>query len=421
MQTQLTSDILSSEQGREAESILRNCVHCGFCTATCPTYQLLGSELDSPRGRIYQVKQLLEGANPSAAVQQHLDRCLLCRACETTCPSGVDYSRLLEIGRQHLHERQTRPLLERSQRWLLRKVLPRTNLFTALLSLGRLSKPLLPTKLKRTIPDKVPINESDWPTASHRRKMLILDGCVQPALAPNINLATAQVLDRLGISLITTPKVGCCGAVEHHLDDHQASREAARHNIDHWLPLLEDQAEALIITASGCAQMVKSYDKLLADDNAYAEKAKQLVNRCKDIAEILQQEELEPLRQPLNTLPRIAFHASCTLQHGQQITGVVEAILTDIGYQLTPVAEAHLCCGSAGTYSILQPQLASQLGERKTEALMKGEPKIIATANIGCLSHISKTAPDTTPVVHWIELLSPSRIKSLWQTESDEP
>ncbi|MEW8383109.1 MAG: heterodisulfide reductase-related iron-sulfur binding cluster, partial [Candidatus Thiodiazotropha taylori] len=241
----------------------------------------------------------------------------------------------------------------------------------------------------------------------------ILDGCVQPALAPNINLATAQVLDRLGISLITTPKAGCCGAVEHHLDDHEASRQAARRNIDQWLPLLQDQAEALVITASGCSQMVKDYDKLLADDPQYAEKARELASRCKDIAEIIQQEDIEPLKQSMSPPPRIAFHASCTLQHGQQISGVVETILSHIGYQLTPVAEGHLCCGSAGTYSILQPELSNQLGERKTEALMKGQPELIATANIGCLSHISKTAPDSTPVVHWIELLSPGQLQAL--------
>ncbi len=411
MQTQLTSDILSSEQGREAETILRNCVHCGFCTATCPTYQLLGSELDSPRGRIYQVKQLLEGASPSAAVQQHLDRCLLCRACETTCPSGVDYSRLLEIGRQHLHQRQSRTLPDRSVRWLLRKVIPRRDLFAALLRLGRLFKPLLPSTLSRLIPKKVSPGDRAWPPVRHRRKMLILDGCVQPALAPNINLATAQVLDRLGISLIVTPKAGCCGAVAHHLEDHEASRRAARRNIDQWLPRLQDQAEALIITASGCTQMIKEYDRLLADDPQYADKARQLVGHCKDIAEIIQQEDIEPLRQPMSELPKVAFHASCTLQHGQRITGVVEAILARLGYQLTPVAEAHLCCGSAGTYSILQPELANRLGERKTEALTRGEPELIATANIGCLTHISKTAPDRTRVVHWIELLAPGHIK----------
>ena len=406
MQTQLTTDILSSREGREAEAILRNCVHCGFCTATCPTYQLLGSELDSPRGRIYQVKQLLEGAEPSASVQQHLDRCLLCRSCETTCPSGVDYSRLIEIGRQHLADRQPRTLPDRVQRWVLRKILPKRKLFAGLLALGRVIKPLLPAQFGRNLPDTTEkVRQSDWPTSDHPRKMLILDGCVQPSLAPGINLATARVLDRLGITLIPTPQAGCCGAVEHHLDDHHASRQAARRNIDAWWPLLQERAEALIITASGCAQMVKEYDRLLADDPLYAEKAQQLVSRTKDIAEIIQQEDLEPLRNDTESRPRVAFHASCTLQHGQQLPGVVEDILSRLGYSLAPVAEAHLCCGSAGTYSILQPELADELGQRKTDALLAGEPELIATANIGCLNHLLKTTPRQIPVVHWIELL----------------
>jgi glycolate oxidase iron-sulfur subunit len=415
MQTRLTSDILSSAAGREAETILRNCVHCGFCIATCPTYQLLGSELDSPRGRIYQVKGLLEGATPSKAVQQHLDRCLLCRACETTCPSGVNYSRLLEIGRQHLHQRLPRSLPDRSLRWLLRKLLTRRRLFSLLLGLGRRFKPLLPSPIDRSIPNTAKADGLSWPTPRHTRKMLILDGCVQPALAPDINRATAEVLDLLGISLIRTPQAGCCGAVEHHLDDHRASRQAARLNIDQWWPLLQQQAEALVITASGCAQMIKTYDQLLADDPHYAMKAKHLVSCCKDIAEVIQQENREPLKGALQRQPRIAFHASCTLQHGQKLPGVVESILTDMGYRLSPVDEAHICCGSAGTYSILQPRLANQLGQRKSEALLQGNPELIATANIGCLSHILKTTPATIPVVHWIELLSPNRIKSLIQ------
>jgi glycolate oxidase iron-sulfur subunit len=413
MQTQLTSDILASKAGREAEAILRNCVHCGFCTATCPTYQLLGNELDGPRGRIYQVKQLLEGAEPTTAIQQHLDRCLLCRACETTCPSGVFYSQLLEIGRQHIGHHQARSLPDRSLRWLLRKTLPTQTLFASLVALGRIIKPLLPDKTRRAIPPKQRIKYSDWPVSNHPRKMLILDGCVQPSLAPGINLATAQVLDRLGISLIHTPKAGCCGALAHHLDDHSASRRAARKNLDQWWPLLQERAEAVIITASGCAQMVKTYDRLLADDPQYAEKAHQLVSRCKDIAEIIQQEDLEPLKSALNRQHRIAFQSSCTLQHGQQLDGVVENILIGLGYTLTPVAEAHLCCGSAGTYSILQSKLANQLGLQKTRALLAGEPELIATANIGCLTHLLKTTPQHIPVVHWIELLTPAPKKTL--------
>jgi glycolate oxidase iron-sulfur subunit len=413
MQTQLTSDILASKTGHEAEAILRNCVHCGFCTATCPTYQLLGNELDGPRGRIYQLKQLLEGAEPTTAIQQHLDRCLLCRACETTCPSGVLYSRLLEIGRQHIDHRQARSLPDRSLRWLLRKILPKQALFAPLVALGRIIKPLLPAKTHRAIPPKQRIKQSDWPTSNHPRKMLILDGCVQPTLAPGINLAAAQVLDRLGISLIHTPKAGCCGALAHHLDDHSASRRAARKNLDQWWPLLQERAEAVIITASGCAQMVKTYDRLLADDPQYAEKAHQFVSRCKDIAEIIHQEDLETLKSTLSGKPRIAFQSSCTLQHGQGLDGVVESILIELGYTLTPVTDAHLCCGSAGTYSILQPKLADQLGLRKTQALLAGEPELIATANIGCLTHLLKTTPQHIPVVHWIELLSQAHMKRL--------
>ncbi|MCU7906584.1 MAG: glycolate oxidase subunit GlcF [Candidatus Thiodiazotropha sp. (ex Epidulcina cf. delphinae)] len=404
MQTRLTAQILASDTGREAETILRNCVHCGFCTATCPTYQLLGDELDGPRGRIYQIKQLLEGADPTARVQQHLDRCLLCRGCETTCPSGVAYSRLLEIGRRYMadHHRRTAP--DRVFRWLLRKVLPHGRRFSFLLALGRAIRPLLPERHRRSIPAKRTTAADSWPTLTHPRKMLILDGCVQPSLAPSINLAAAQVLDRLGISLIRTPQAGCCGAVEHHLDDHHASRNRARRNIDLWRPLLDGEAEALVITASGCAQMIKEYGHLLADDPLYAEKARQLVSRTHDIAEIIDNEDLEPLRRCLDRRSSVAFHASCTLQHGQHLSGVVENILRQLGYRLTPVADAHLCCGSAGAYSLLQPHLAAQLGRRKSARLLAGEPEMIATANIGCLTHLQKSA--TRPVVHWIELLN---------------
>ncbi|MCU7873759.1 MAG: glycolate oxidase subunit GlcF [Candidatus Thiodiazotropha sp. (ex Lucinoma borealis)] len=404
MQTQITSQILQSSAGREAETILRNCVHCGFCTATCPTYQLLGDELDSPRGRIYLIKQLLEGAKPSSSVQQHLDRCLLCRSCETTCPSGVEYGRLLEIGQNHLANHHHRRMHDRLLRWMLRKVVPNRTLFSTLLKLGQAVKPLLPKSIGVTIPHKAAASAHIWPTVKHPRKMVILDGCVQPSLAPSINQATAQVLDRLGISLIRTPQLGCCGAVEYHLDDQVASKRVARRNIDTWLPLLNGEAEALIITASGCAQMVKEYDHLLADDPDYASLARQLVSRTRDLAEIIDKEELEPLKKGLDNQIRVAFHASCTLQHGQGLSGCVEGILERLGYQLTSVADAHLCCGSAGTYSILQSHLADELGRRKSTSLQADKPEIIATANIGCLTHLQKSA--TRPVVHWIELLN---------------
>jgi glycolate oxidase iron-sulfur subunit len=408
MQTRISDQILTTEAGRRAESILRSCVHCGFCTATCPTYQLLSDELDSPRGRIYQIKQLLEGAEASPSVQQHLDRCLLCRSCETTCPSGVDYARLLEIGRRHLADRYHRPLLERLQRWLLRKIIPNRNYFSILLQLGQTLKPLLPKKLSRTIPNRNHISTTTMPRQDHTRKMLILDGCVQPSLAPSINLSTARVLDRLGISLISTPSAGCCGAVEHHLDDVDAAKQAAKRNIDCWWPHLQAGAEALIATASGCTQMIKDYGHLLADDPEYAGPARQLAASTRDIAEIINNEDLEPLKQEENNHTTIAFHSSCTLQHGQGLAGCVEGILERLDYRLTEVQDAHLCCGSAGTYSLLQPKLADELGQRKSQALQAGKPDIIATANIGCLTHLQKHS--TQPVVHWIELLNSKHI-----------
>jgi glycolate oxidase iron-sulfur subunit len=408
MQTRISDQILTTEAGRKAESILRNCVHCGFCTATCPTYQLLSDELDSPRGRIYQIKQLLEGAEASPSVQQHLDRCLLCRSCETTCPSGVEYGRLLEIGRRHMADRYHRPLPERLQRWLLRKIIPNRSYFSILLRLGQTLKPLLPQKLGRSIPGRNNDSATTWPMRNHARKMLILDGCVQPSLAPSINLATAQVLDRLGISLIPTPSAGCCGAVVHHLDDEDAAKQAARRNIDCWWPHLQAGAEALIVTASGCTQMIKDYGHLLADDPEYAVPARQLAAATRDIAEIIDNEALEPLKLESNDQTSIAFHSSCTLQHGQGLAGCVEGILERLGYRLTEVRDAHLCCGSAGTYSLLQPKLADELGQRKGRSLQAGKPDIIATANIGCLTHLQKHS--TQPVVHWIELLNSDKL-----------
>ncbi|MET0067967.1 MAG: glycolate oxidase subunit GlcF [Candidatus Thiodiazotropha sp.] len=406
MQTQITQEILASSEGREADAILRNCVHCGFCTATCPTYLVLGNELDGPRGRIYQIKQLLEGSAPSDRVRQHLDACLLCRACETTCPSGVEYHRLMEIGRAHLSAQHPRPLSDRTLRWLLRKILPRRNLFAALLGMGRLLRPLLPTELARQLEPRTSARKMREAHSRHRRTMLILDGCVQPALAPGINRATAHVLDRLGISLLSTQQAGCCGAVEHHLDDTRASRDAARRNIDVWWPELQNGAEALVITASGCGQTIKEYGRLLADDPAYAEKAAQLAAATRDIAEILSNEDLTPLQTTTDKRPSIAFHTPCTLQHGQALNGVVEQILTRLGYTLTQVSEPHLCCGSAGTYSILNPKLADELGRRKSAALMQDKPELVATANIGCLSHLAGHLPDGVPVVHWIEVVA---------------
>ena len=399
MQTAIDEKIGATPEGREAEAILRNCVHCGFCNATCPTYQLLGDELDGPRGRIYLIKQVLEGQPVSRETQVHLDRCLTCLACETTCPSGVKYSHLLDVGRQLVAERVVRPWLERVKRGVLRAVLPQPRRFASLLKLGRTLRPLLPAALREQILPAQP--SPHWPAARHNRKMLVLDGCVQPGLAPHINAATARVLDHLGISLIAAKGAGCCGAVSHHLGAAHAAQDDMRRNIDAWWPHVEAGAEAIVLTASGCGTTVKEYAHHLRFDPAYAAKAARITELARDIGEVLAAEDLSRLRIAQPT--RVAFHAPCSLQHGQQLGGVVEGILTASGYSLTAVADAHLCCGSAGTYSLLQPVLSQQLLGNKVQALQAGEPELIATANIGCLTHLASRA--TVPAVHWIELL----------------
>ncbi|MBL3528392.1 MAG: glycolate oxidase subunit GlcF [gamma proteobacterium endosymbiont of Lamellibrachia anaximandri] len=404
MQTRLSPQTLESAIGREAEQILRSCVHCGFCTATCPTYQLLGDELDGPRGRIYQIKQLLEGTTPTDSLQQHLDRCLSCRSCETTCPSGVNYSRLLEIGREHLERIKPRTGMDSLRHQLLIKTLPYPKRFGALLKLARAIKRLLPKRLRYTIPAKQWTGH--WPEARHQRRMLILDGCVQPSLAPAINFSTARVLDQLGISLIRVPEAGCCGAVSLHLGANDAAKHFARCNIDAWLPLLKTGAEALVITASGCGQTVKEYPQLLIDDAEYAKKATIIAAATKDIGEVLLHEDLSQLSSGSAQHPPIAFHSPCTLQHGLGMQGVVEQLLLNLGYTLTTVDDAHLCCGSAGTYSLLQPDLSDRLRRNKLRNLQAGEPTLIATANIGCLNHLQ--AESRVPVKHWIELLDHS-------------
>jgi glycolate oxidase iron-sulfur subunit len=398
MQTRLADFIRDSPEGREAEEILRKCVHCGFCTATCPTYQVLGDDLDSPRGRIYLMKRALEGAKVSAKTRLHLDRCLTCRACETTCPSGVRYGRLVDIGRAVVEERAPRAPLDRLRRALLAFALPRTALFALLLKLGRAVRPLLPPALKSKVPQN--IDPGEWPAARHARKMLVLAGCVQPALAPSINAAAARVLDRAGISLIEVPGAGCCGGIRFHLNYQEAGRDDMRALIDAWWPAVErGEVEAIVVTASGCGVTVKDYGHLLAQDENYRDKAARISALAKDLCEVL----------PLEAVPegraqgRVAFQSPCTLQHGQQIRGRVEARLARAGFRLTAVGDAHLCCGSAGTYSLLHPAIAGELRARKLEALQEDAPECIATANIGCLSHLQQRA--RIPVLHWIELL----------------
>ncbi len=382
----------------EAEAILRACVHCGFCTATCPTYQLLGDELDGPRGRIYLMKQVLEGETPTATTQLHLDRCLTCRSCETTCPSGVRYGRLLDLGREAVDARVMRSPWDRAARWTLRSIIPYRRRFGALLKLGQWVRPMMPESMKRLVPSIS--HAGTWPDNPHPRTMLVLQGCAQPALAPEINAASARVLDRLGIRLVAAEDT-CCGALSHHLSAPEEALGFMRRNIDAWWPHIERGAEAIVMTASGCGALVKEYGYLLHDDPVYAEKAARVSELTRDLCEVLNAEDLAPLN--VEVRKRVAFHAPCTLQHGQNLHGVVESILTRLEVALTPVPDAHLCCGSAGTYSILQRGLAGRLRDNKLKALQSGEPGLIVTANIGCLAHLAAGA--AVPVKHWIQLL----------------
>ena len=402
MQTSITQQFLATKVGREAENILRSCVHCGFCTATCPTYQLLGDELDGPRGRIYLIKQLLEGQPVSRLTQQHLDRCLTCRACETTCPSGVQYGKLVDIGRELVEQQVPRPVTERLQRLLLRKLLAYPERLAAVLTIGQLLKPLLPASLK----NKLPYKQTATQRAStiQPRKMLLLEGCAQSVTTPNTNEATSRVLERLGISLISPAGQGCCGAVSQHLAAGTEARGFIKRNIDAWWPHIENGAQAIIITASACGVQVKDYAHLMADDQDYAHKAQTVSQLCRDLSEVLAAEDLSQLNIKDNR--KVAFHSPCTLQHGQQLNGQVESILQQLGFILTDIPDSHLCCGSAGTYSILQPKLSQQLLSNKLDALNSDQPDIIVTANIGCQLHLNTRS--TTLVRHWIELLDPS-------------
>lgn len=402
MQTNLADFIRNTPEGDEADAILRKCVHCGFCTATCPTYQLLGDELDGPRGRIYLIKQMVEGAPVTRSTQTHLDRCLTCRSCETTCPSGVQYGRLVEIGRKLTEEKIRRPIGQRVTRRVLASFVPNSALFTPAMRLGQHVRRLLPKKLR----DKVPARQRplEWPTATHPRKMLMLAGCVQPSMMPNVNIATARVLDALGVQTVIAPEAGCCGAIRLHLGYHDEALDDIRANIDAWWPHVEQGAEAIVMNASGCGVTVMEYAHLLRDDPAYADKARRIVELTRDISEILPEFE-EPLtglarRRAIHT---VAFHPPCTLQHGQQIRGKVEHLLTALGIDVRLPADSHLCCGSAGTYSLTQPTLSYTLRNQKLEKLSALEPQMIVSANVGCISHLQSGT--SMPVAHWVELV----------------
>jgi glycolate oxidase iron-sulfur subunit len=400
MQTTLSESARHLPRAAEAESILRTCVHCGFCNATCPTYQLLGDELDGPRGRIYLIKQVLEGNDVTQKTQQHLDRCLSCRNCETTCPSGVDYHNLLDIGRAVVDAAVPRPLGQRLLREGLRQTVPHPDLFKSLVNGGQVFRALLPGTLQSKLPRHAP-PAKPRPMTLRERQVLMLEGCVQPALSPNTNAAAARVLDRLGISVIATREAGCCGAVDYHLDAQDAGLERARRNIDAWWPGIEKGAEAIVQTASGCGAFIKDYGHLFASDPAYADKAKKVSELARDLVEVLRDEPLEKLG--IHASQRLAFHCPCTLQHGQKLGGAVEALLSGLGFNLTSVPDGHLCCGSAGTYSLTQPELSRQLRDNKLNALESGHPEVIVTANIGCQSHLDGAG--RTPVRHWIELV----------------
>jgi glycolate oxidase iron-sulfur subunit len=404
MQTHLAPEFQGTPDGQAAEAILRKCVHCGFCTATCPTYQLLGDELDGPRGRIYLMKQVLEGAQPTRKTQLHLDRCLTCRNCESTCPSGVDYGHLVDIGRKIVDAKVQRPATEKAVRWLLKEGLT-SPAFSPAMKLGQLVRGLMPETLKNKVPARQ--NAGRWPTATHARKVLMLAGCVQPAMMPNINTASARVLDAAGIQTVVAPEAGCCGAVKFHLNDQDGGKAHMRANIDAWWPHVEQGVEAIVMNASGCGVTVKEYGHILADDPAYAARAARISELTKDLSELLP--ALVPVLRPkLARQPDakqvVAFHPPCTLQHGQQLKGGVETQLAALGLAVMVARnESHLCCGSAGTYSVLNPELAYQLRDRKLGHLAELKPAVITSANIGCITHLQSGTK--TPVLHWVELL----------------
>ncbi len=409
METKLAPEFIDTADGIEAKRILGKCVHCGFCTATCPTYQLLGDELDGPRGRIYLIKQIAEGQTPTDKTRTHLDRCLTCRNCESTCPSGVEYGKLVDIGRKWVEEKTaSRPIGQKLTRWLLKEGLTNKPLFDSAMQIGRIMRPLMPASLARKVPNGLPAGPK--PNQQHARKMLILDGCVQPGMLPNINHATLRVFDALGVQLISAPKAGCCGALRYHLNDQVGGLDDAKRNIDAWWPFIEngkDSIEAIVMNASGCGVMVKDYGHLLANDPIYANKAARISQLCKDVSELLPNFK-DALISRIGSHPKsgVVYHPPCTLQHGQQIRGKVEGLLESLGISVHLCADSHLCCGSAGTYSILQANLSEQLRAQKLQnleaACTQSGSKTIVSGNIGCISHLHQ---DDLPVRHWIEII----------------
>lgn len=397
-------------------------MQCGQCTFTCPTFRLLDDEWDGPRGRIYLIKQLFEGTEPSidslppaytlntleekslaANLQLHLDRCLTCRACETSCPQGVRYGRLLDIGRELVEKIAPRPLRQQLARRALRAVVPHPMRFTALLRAGQALRRFLPQDLRARIPQRR--SAGPWPARAHARRMVVWQGCVQPSLAPDINAAAARVLDRFGIQLLAA-RDGCCGVLSHHMAATDEARDFMRKSIDALWPHIEAGAEAIVVTASGCGAHFRDYGQLLRNDPDYHDKAQRVSEMTRDIAEVVAaewQDDTLPAAPAAQPAQRIAFQSSCSLQHGEKLNGVVESLLKRAGFKLLPVRYPFMCCGSAGAYSILQPALAQSLRASKLETLMASRPQAIATANIGCLTHLAQVSP--VPVHHWIEML----------------
>lgn len=385
MQTKLAEQFKNSPQGKKADDILRSCVHCGFCLATCPTYQLSSNELDSPRGRIYLIKSALEDNEVSQNSLQYLDQCLTCRACESTCPSGVEYGQLADIGRE---------LVEPHRAWWQKLYRSSVRFFLTSPALFNTVAPFFKHSSINT-----PKITADNATS----RVLLLTGCVQPALAPTINHATNNILAKLGVEVIETPQSACCGALEHHLSAQDQALQQVKHNIDSWSELVESGVEAIISTASGCGVMIKDYKTLFEPNDPYYQKAMEISDKTKDIAEYLLGQDLSALSIKENNL---SYHAPCTLQHGQKLPSIVEHVLAKTGYQVSPITDSHLCCGSAGSYSIFQPKISKQLRENKLQHLSASNPDVIVTANIGCLMHLSKGT--NIPVKHWIELVNVS-------------